>query len=133
MDPTTDPALRSFVPVAPESHFPIQNLPYGVFRLPDGEPHVGVAIGEFVLDLAVLEAHGLLQGRGVFSQPSLNAFLALGSPAWTAARETVSRLLRHDEPRLRDDPQIREAALVPHDRVEMLLPVEIGDYTDFYS
>jgi fumarylacetoacetase len=138
MTTTTDPSLRSFVPVAPESHFPIQNLPYGVFRPQGGEPRIGVAIGEFVLDLSVLEASGMLadpalSGRRVFQQPALNGFLALGRPAWTAVRVTVSRLLRHDESRLRDDTRLRELALVSRDSVEMLLPVEIGDYTDFYS
>ena len=61
MDPTNDPSLRSFVPVSPESDFPIQNLPYGVFvRRPGAAPAIGVAIGELVLDLSVLEGHGLL-------------------------------------------------------------------------
>src|SRR4051812_40292447 len=60
MNPTNDPALRSFVPVAPESHFPIQNLPYGVFRRGPGPARVGVAIGDAVLDLTLLEQCGLL-------------------------------------------------------------------------
>ncbi len=134
MDPTTDPALRSFVPVAAESHFPIQNLPYGAFRRrAGGAPAVGVAIGEFVLDLSVLEARKLLPTADVFARPSLNAFMALGRPAWGRIRETVSRLLRADEPTLRDDAALRQQALVPLTDVEMLLPAEIGDYTDFYS
>ncbi|HZT79012.1 MAG TPA: hypothetical protein VFA26_02220, partial [Gemmataceae bacterium] len=90
MNPTTSPALRSFVEVAPESHFPIQNLPYGVFRRSGGEPRVGVAIGSYVLDLAVLESERLfhtphLRGRRVFGEPRLNSFMALGRPAWTEA------------------------------------------------
>ena len=59
MSPSNDPALRSFVPVAPDSHFPIQNLPYGIFRRTGDMPRVGVAIGDHVLDLAVLEARWL--------------------------------------------------------------------------
>jgi fumarylacetoacetase len=139
MDPTTDPALRSWVAVAPESHFPIQNLPYGVFRPRPGDlPRVGVAIGDHVLDLAALEAAGLLdtpalRGRAVFGQPALNDFMALGRRAWREARETISRLLRHDEPALRDNADLRASALVPMAQAELLLPVEIGDYTDFYS
>src|SRR5205809_7553900 len=76
MDPTNDPALRSFIPVTPESHFPIQNLPYGVFRRGSGDPrHIGVAIGESVLNLAELEERGLLngpalRGRRVLRQPT---------------------------------------------------------------
>jgi fumarylacetoacetase len=139
MNPTTDPALRSFVPVPQNSPFPIQNLPYGVFhRLGAGEAHVGVAIGEHVLDLTVLEAKGLLdtpqlRGRRVFAAGKLNAFMALGRAAWGEARVAVSRLLRADEPALRDDSSLKEQALIPQAEVEMLLPAEVGDYTDFYS
>jgi fumarylacetoacetase len=139
MNSTNEPTLRSFVPVTAESHFPIQNLPYGVFRRRAVEkPHIGVAIGEMVLDLAVLQEHGLLkspvlQGGEVFTQPTLNAFMALGRPAWQEARSILSRLLRDSEPALRDNPALRNQALVPRSEVEMLLPVAIGDYTDFYS
>lgn len=90
-DPTTDPGLRSFVPVASDSHFPIQNLPYGVFaRRAGGEPRVGVAVGDFVLDLTALGEKGVfggpaLRGRRPFASPPLNAFLALGRAAWAEA------------------------------------------------
>ena len=139
MNPTNDPALHSFVPVPPDSDFPIQNLPFGVFRRrAGGSPRVGVAIGDSVLDLAVLEAHGLFSGPAlrpyrVFDAAALNGFLALGRPAWSEARATASRLLRADEPALRDSPDLRAHALVPMREVEMLLPAAIGDYTDFYS
>jgi fumarylacetoacetase len=138
MDPTTDPALRSWVPVPPESHFPVQNLPYGIFRRTGDAPRVGVAIGEHVLDLAVVEAAGLLdtpalRGRAVFGQPTLNDFMALGRSAWREARAAISRLLRHDEPALRDNADMRSSALARMSDVELLLPVAIGDYSDFYS
>jgi fumarylacetoacetase len=70
---------------------------------------------------------------GVFRRASLNAFMALGRPAWRETRELVTRLLSADEPRLRDREALRDAALVPQSSVEMLLPAEVGDYTDFYS
>jgi fumarylacetoacetase len=139
MKPTNHPSLRSFVPVAPESHFPIQNLPYGIFRRRSGgEPAVGVAIGAQVLDLAALEQEGLLdspllRGQQVFRTATLNAFMALGRPAWHEIRERISHLLRADEPTLRDHARLRERALLPMAAVEMLLPAHIGDYTDFYS
>lgn len=134
MDPTTDPALRSFIPVAADSHFPIQNLPYGVFRRRAGRaPAVGVAIGDFVLDLTELESCGPLPCVDVFGRPSLNRFMADGPALWKDVRETVSRLLRADVPELRDNATMRQRVLVPMADVEMLLPVEIGDYTDFYS
>lgn len=139
MDPTTDPKLRSFIPVAPDSDFPIQNLPYGVFRAKGGgEPRIGVAIGDRVLDLHELDRLGVFDGtvlheRRVFSQPLLNDFLSLGRPAWKEARRTISRLLREDDPTLRDDPDLQRRLLRPLAEVELLLPVAIGDYTDFYS
>ena len=139
MDNTIDPKLKSFIDVSPDSHFPIQNLPYGIFeRKSGGEPRVGIAIGDYVLDLSVLEDNNLvggpiLKGPNLFSQPSLNKFLALGQPSWRETRATVSHLLRVDVPTLRDDKALRERALVKMNDVDMLLPVEIGDYTDFYS
>src|SRR5438445_12445004 len=126
-------ALRSFVPVPPESHFPIQNLPYGVFRRrTGGGAHVGVAIGDLVLDLTLLEGKGFFDGpalsnRRPFAAGRLNEFLALGKDAWAEARAALTRLLRDDEPRLRDDASLRENVLIPQSDVQMLLPVEVGD------
>lgn len=134
-----NPSLRSFVPVEPESHFPIQNLPYGVFRRSGQDrPRIGIAIGDQVLDLHVLQSHGLLRGSAlrdgaVFQASVLNPFLALGRAAWSEARAIVSRLLRAEELTLRDNAALRERALLPMSEAEMLLPAEIGDYTDFYS
>ncbi|HHL73364.1 MAG TPA: fumarylacetoacetase, partial [Bacteroidetes bacterium] len=139
MNSTTDPGLLSFIPVAPGSDFPIQNLPWGVFRRRDDpHPHIGVAIGAFVLDLAVLEKKGFFTSispplAGIFDQASLNTFMALGPDTWRAVRAEVSRLLRHDTPDLRDNAELRAHCLLPAREVTMLLPVDIGDYTDFYS
>jgi len=131
-----DPALKSFVDVAPDSHFPIQNLPFGIFSTgADSKPRAGVAIGGHVLDLAVLERHALLKPSAtpVFDQPALNAFIALGKQAWSDNRLAVSLLLRHDNPTLRDDAALRQQALVPMEAVSMHLPLTIPGYTDFYS
>jgi fumarylacetoacetase len=139
LDATHDPKRRSFVDVPDSSPFTIHNLPYGVFRTTDRPaPRAGIAIGEHVVDLSVLEREGLLdvdetKGRRVFGEQTLNAFLALGRPAWRAVRRRLSELLSDGEPRLRDDESLRKEAIVPMSGVEMLLPVEIGDYTDFYS
>ena len=112
MNPTNDPALRSFVPVAPESHFPIQNLPYGVFKRKTGGSgavaHAGVAIGDYVLDLAMLLEQRLLRvagahERNIFAEGSLNTFMSLGPKAWRDTRAAITKLLRHDEPTLRDN------------------------------
>ena len=132
-----DPALRSFIPVDPASDFPIQNLPYGVFSTADSPaPRVGVAIGDHVLDLAVLESEGMIDlspAFDVFAQGSINAFMALGPKVWSSTRARISELLRHDHPQLRDNKKLRERALVPMAQVRLHLPIAVAGYTDFYS
>ncbi len=132
-----DPKLRSFIEVAPASDFPIQNLPYGVFSTAAyPAPRVGVAIGDFVLDLAVLENEGLLDlspAYGVFAKGSINAFMALGPKVWSKTRAHISELLRHDNPHLRDNKELRARALVPMADARLHLPIAVSGYTDFYS
>lgn len=130
--------MKSFIQVDPSSHFPIQNLPYGVFRpLSGGNPRIGVAIGDYVLDLSVIEAAGLFKEAGVqtdiFNQSTLNAFMAQGSNIWKKVRTKLQFLLSEDEPTLRDDEALRSQALISKKDVELLLPAQIGDYTDFYA
>jgi fumarylacetoacetase len=114
-------------------------LPYGVFRRRSGgTARLGVAIGDTILDLAVLQEGGLLNlaalpGAKVFQEPTLNAFMALGRSAWGDARTAISGLLRDSNPVLRDNSALRQKAIVPQTVVQMLMPVTIGDYTDFYS
>jgi fumarylacetoacetase len=131
-----DPALRSFVDVDPASDFPIQNLPYGVFSSKDHlAPRVGVAIGDHVLDLRELEQDGRLDvgEPGVFAAPMLNPLMALGPSAWSRTRARISELLRHDNPELRDNEELRRRALVSMTDVRMHLPIAVAGYTDFYS
>ena len=133
MRSTTDPTLRSFVEYDETSHFPIQNLPLGIFE-ERGSTRAGVRIGEMVLDLALLERRGFFPSLPVlFNAGTLNCFLAMGRPAWSEVRATVSRLLRDDEAELRDNTELRSKALIPAAEVAMRMPVAIGDYTDFYS
>src|SRR5450631_4343173 len=120
-----DPTPRSFIPVDPASDFPIQNLPYGVFSAKDGlAPRVGVAIGDYVLDLWELEQHGRLDvgELGVFAGPVLNPFMALGPKRWSRTRARISELLRHDNPDLRDNDALRKRALVPMADAKLHLP-----------
>src|SRR5438552_11223571 len=131
-------ALRSFVEVPPDSHFPLENLPFGVFQPKQGRPRVGVAIGDLVVDLSVLEELGHFhspefQDQRVFSEESLNSFLSLGRPAWRKTREILQHLLSADTPMLRDDARLRERVLHAQKDVVMRLPARIGNYTDFYS
>ncbi len=129
--------MKSFLEIHPESHFSIHNLPYGVFAPAGDTPRVGVAIGDQILDLSVLENSGffveVLEMEAVFSQPSLNKFMELGRSAWGPVREIIQQLLLAGNPTLRDDAALRSRAIVPMAEVVMHLPAEIGDYTDFYS
>src|SRR5438093_8979289 len=133
-----DSHLRSFLDVLRDSHFPIQNLPFGVFQPKQGKPRIGVAIGDLIIDLSVLEELGHFrspefQDQHVFSEDSLNAFLALGRPAWRKAREIVQHLLSAETPTLRDDAKLHARIFHAQKDVMMKLPARIGNYTDFYS
>ena len=131
-----DPSLKSFIETTATSDFPIQNLPYGVFSTDARpQPRVGVAIGDFILDLAEVEQAGKLgEGlSGLFASPSLNPFMLLGPKLWSQARARISALLRHDNPALRDDAELRARALVPLTQAKLHLPFSVAGYTDFYS
>ncbi|CAM03213.1 fumarylacetoacetate hydrolase [Saccharopolyspora erythraea NRRL 2338] len=115
--------LQSWVPVPAGSHFPVQNLPYGVFEPSGGgAARVGVAIGEHVLDLAAA------LGDEVFARPSLNAFMAQGRERWHEVRARVVELLTVEANRPEVEPALHRAA-----DVRLLLPFEVADYVDFYS
>jgi fumarylacetoacetase len=104
------------------------NLPLGVFRLGDEEPRIGAAIGDHLIDLAPVASAQMLDGSQLFNQPTLNAFLAHGRPAWKATREWLLDLVRNENNRDAVEPH-----LVPRDTVTMLLPFEVADYVDFYA
>jgi len=131
--------LESFIPVRKDSYFPIQNLPYGIFFTKiDERPRPGTAIGDFILDLYVIEENGLLdntsiKGKKVFSNPSLNKFMSLGKKACGEVRKELQNLLSDDNPKLRDNEDLRKECLIKMNEAQMCMPVEIGDYTDFYS
>lgn len=130
--------LHSFIEIPPDSHFSLENLPYGIFRPNDGPARAGVAIGDYVLDLAVLEEEGHFRAVGlgdrrVFGNDALNAFLALGRPTWRGTREILQHLLAADTATLRDNDGLRKRALHRRGGVTTQLPARVGDYTDFYS
>jgi fumarylacetoacetase len=130
--------LESFLDVPADSHFPLENLPFGVFQPKEGNSRVGVAIGDLIVDLSILEGLGHFrppefQAHPVFSEDSLNSFLALGRPAWRKTREILQYLLSAETPTLRDDVRLREKAFHAQKDVTMKLPTRIGNYTDFYS
>jgi len=117
----------SWVPGAADTPYDVTNLPYGVFTRGDEDARVGVRIGDFVLDLAPLAASEMLDGAHVFESGSLNAFLALGRPAWSSVRGWLVELVSDQSHR----PEI-EPFLIPLADVTMRLPFEVADYVDFY-
>src|SRR5438477_12412065 len=131
-----DPKLRSFIDVAPDSHFPIQNLPYGGFSAKDGlAPRVGVAIGDYVLDLWQLAQDCRIDvvEPAVFAASTLNPFMALGPKVWSRTRARISELLRHDHAELRDKEKLRKRALVPMANSRLHMSFAVAGYTAFYS
>jgi len=127
----------SWISVAPDSHFPLQNLPYGVFSTANQpEQRIGVAIGDQILDLSKIS--NLFSGpllktqQHVFRETTLNGLMALSKEHWAEARATLTTLLSRDCPIIRDS-SLKETCLVPQASAKMHLPANIGDYTDFYS
>jgi fumarylacetoacetase len=140
---THDPRLTTWVDSAldPATEFPIQNLPFGVFRRAGTEepPRVGVAIGSDILDLCACLEEGLLEdireGPAAIAcaAPSLNMLMALGRAHASALRVAVSRVLRAGGTPTRYDRERAARILVPMADAELFLPADIGDYTDFYA
>ncbi|HEV7348321.1 fumarylacetoacetase [Telluribacter sp.] len=124
----------SWLPVSPDSDFSVYNLPYGIFSKGKEKARVGVALGEWILDLAAAAQLGLLSewegAVSVFEQEVLNEFIAQGRPAWQSLRKSLQRLVTEEESPLR---AVADQVLVRQAEARMHLPVRIGDYTDFYS
>src|SRR5688572_9221029 len=130
LDETHDPARPSWVESANgHTDFPIQNLPLGVFSVGNGEPRIGVAIGDMILDLKALSSAGLLDEHWslALGLSSLNAWFAHGPKDGSALRKRLSDLLSNETYRHAVDKHlVRQAS------AEMHLPCAISDYTDFY-
>jgi fumarylacetoacetase len=132
----------SWIAVAAGHSFPIQNLPIGVFSSHSRnhfERRICVAIGDYVLDLKAIHYAGLLDDLGfdsrVFRSGNLNSYMALDKSCWRATRACITSLLSDssDDKRLKDNHILQQESIFPTSDVDMHLPAEIGDYTDFYS
>ncbi len=130
--------LKSWVEVPEGSHFPLFNLPFGIFRSGKSEPRVGVALGDMIIDLSVLSDKGLLdlpeiKDQSVFFEKQLNPFIALGRIAWKAVRKRLIQIFEEGNSSIENKKSFAAEVLFSQNSSQMLLPVEIGDYTDFYS
>lgn len=138
LNETHDPARRSWVESAnaPDTDFPIQNLPFGIFRrLGDATARGGVAIGDRIVDLPAALAAGLFTGAAAeaaaaASRSTLNALMALGNAPASALRHRLSNLLRADGP---EQARVADDLLVPMDEATLLLPAAVGAFTDFFT
>ncbi|MEM6348352.1 MAG: fumarylacetoacetase, partial [Bacteroidota bacterium] len=136
--PANDPRLRSWLSISADSDFSLQNLPFGVFQTDKLAPRMASAIGDYAIDLDALHELGYFEelqlAEGLFLSKNLNPLLALGQPVWRALRQRLSDLFNAEKsPELAHHPEFQEAVLYPRDQVEMLIPVYVRDYTDFYS
>jgi len=104
--------------------FGLHNLPYGVFSRGGSEPRIGTRIGDHILDLTAAERTGLVDAGGSLKAATLNELMSLGRPQWTALRRRIADVLTAE-------PDID--LLVPVDQADMLLPIAVADYVDFYS
>ncbi|MBK8489015.1 MAG: fumarylacetoacetase [Bacteroidetes bacterium] len=137
MTKTNDLTLKSWIPIEANSDFPIQNLPFGIFKNNGKHPRVGVAIGKYVLDLYELNKANLLQEfdltDSILENYFLNDFILLGKKKTSAIRNKIAELLSENDTHLQGIEDVFKKFLVDRSKVEMLLPVKAGDYTDFYS
>lgn len=131
--------MASWLPVQDDSDFPLGNLPYGVFSTDGSNPRIGVAIGDSVLDLKVLAEEKVFADlkfdATTLAGSTLNAYASLGRGVHGEVRRRLQQLLEKDTKLgdvLRDNKSRREKALVPLSSVKMHMPMNIGDYTDFF-
>ena len=136
MSESAQPILNTWVEIPKNSDFTIYNLPFGVFKNKKLSPRIGIAIGDKIVDLSVLDQEGFFSSlflpEGLFLQDSLNELISLGKIQTKKIRERVQQLLLEENEELKNH-SARGKVMVNRKEAEMLLPVKIGDYTDFYS
>jgi fumarylacetoacetase len=132
-----NPTRKSWLSVKEGCDFPIQNIPFGVFITKDDIITIGTRIGEFVIDLGAFHQLGYFNGipltDDMFMQDSLNDFISDGRKTWRLVRNRIADVFDAENPSLRDNTKHREVIIFDLAEVEMLLPINVGDYTDFYS
>ena len=132
-----DPKRKSWIQVPEKSDFPIQNIPFGVFITKNDDITIGTRIGNTAIDMGALQRLHYFDGidltDDMFMQDTLNDFISDGKKTWRLVRNRLAELFDAENPKLRDNKEHRDIILFDVSEIEMLLPVQIGDYTDFYS
>lgn len=132
-----DPNRKSWLPVSPDSDFPIQNIPFGVFLTRDDVITIGTRIGDTAIDLGAMHQLGYFKDipltDDIFLQDTLNDFISDGKKTWRLVRNRIAEIFDVKNPELQQQADHRKIILFDLDEIEMQLPVQIGDYTDFYS
>ncbi|WP_029037473.1 fumarylacetoacetase [Salinimicrobium xinjiangense] len=132
-----DPTRKTWLEVPENSDFPIQNIPFGVFLTRDDIITIGTRIGDTAIDLGALHQLGYFEGipltDDIFLQDTLNDFISDGKKTWRLVRNRIAEIFDINNKTLRDHEEHRKVVLFSLDEIEMQLPVQVGDYTDFYS
>ncbi len=132
-----DPKRSTWLDTSPETDFPIQNIPFGVFLTREDIITIGTRIGDYAIDLGALHQLGYFKGIGltddIFLQDSLNDFISDGRKTWRLVRNRISDIFLKGNSELRDHDEHRKQILFTVDEIEMQLPVNVGDYTDFFA
>ena len=132
-----NPNRKSWLKVEENSDFPIQNIPFGVFLTRDDIITIGTRIGDYAIDLGALHQLGYFDGipltDDIFLQDTLNDFIADGRKTWRLVRNRIADIFDVKNGKLRDHAEHKDKIIFRMDEVEMLLPVQVGDYTDFYA
>ncbi len=132
-----DPKRKTWLDTKPNTDFPIQNIPFGVFLTRDDIITIGTRIGDYAIDLGALHQLGYFKGieltDDIFLQDTLNDFISDGKKTWRLVRNRISDIFLESNASLRDHEEHRKQVLFTMDEIEMQLPVQVGDYTDFYA
>jgi len=132
-----NPDRKTWLDVSEDSDFPIQNIPFGVFIPNDDIITTGTRIGDFAIDLSAMQQLGYFNDleipEDVFLQDTLNMFISLGRPVWRAVRNRIADVFESQNKDLANNEEHKEKIIFSVDDVQMLMPVFIQDYTDFYS
>ncbi|HXD92214.1 MAG TPA: fumarylacetoacetase [Bacteroidia bacterium] len=131
-----NPSLKSWIDVKPDSDFSIQNLPFGIYSDKQVTHHACIAIGDQLMDLHMTHHlhyfKGLSLPENIFANQHLNEFISLGKEVTRKVRDRVSELLSSGNTELQNS-SYKDQILKKQSSAQMLMPVHIGDYTDFYS